>query len=58
MTKEEFIAAFTDQKISVYTPTVPEREALMAFLKMRQSFLVIRRTVFPHTLTLYMQTEM
>lgn len=33
MTKEEFIAAFTDQKISVYTPTVPERRALVAFFE-------------------------
>lgn len=33
MTKEEFIAAFTDQKIAVYTPTVPEREALLAFFE-------------------------
>ena len=33
MTKEEFIEAFTDQKISVYTPTVPEREALLTFFE-------------------------
>lgn len=33
MTKEEFIAAFTDQKISVYTPTVLERDALIAFFE-------------------------